>query len=592
VLEADVFRPADKVTGRPAVGPFPVIVTLTPYRKFAATFTTGGEGYNPYFVQRGFIYAVVDVRGTGASEGTFCFFCEREQQDGPEVIRWAARLPGSDGAVGMYGGSYLGITQLLTAARMGPGSPLKAIVPLVAANDVYRDFAAPGGLLADAFSAGWFDLVRPLLDTLPPDDVATNPLRALRAVMGHAGNVPSTSLPLTLQGLLGGGAAYDGPLYQQRDPGNGLAAIVRNGIPTMLVGGWSDVFQRGEPLNYAGLQNAAAGRPVDLPMDPTQKADGRYQLVMGPWFHLAAVGVETLPEIALRWFDRWLKGQDTGIDRTTTPLHAFEVGSKRWVDTSAYPFKGVHIDRLFMQGGGGLSADAPGAALANDSIAWVPLGSFCNRQAEQWSAGPSSFAAYLKVGDKSPNPCTEDDRAMQIGALTYTTAPFRTRTSVAGPMTASLYLTSSRPDAEVAVTVEDVAPNGASYPLTAGYLLGSFRRLDTARSWFVDGKLVEPFHLFTRAGASPLQTGRVERLDVEVFPVLASLAPGDRLRVTITTSATPYLAPTLGEGVALAGGVYQIERTGQFPSHVDVPLIDSDRLLTSPTDWGRCNASC
>lgn len=89
---------------------------------------------------------MVDVRGTGASGGCFEMFGDRQTQDGVELVEWAAKLPNANGRVGMFGLSYLAINQLFTAAAVGPDSPLKAIFPVMAARDFYRDAAAMGGV--------------------------------------------------------------------------------------------------------------------------------------------------------------------------------------------------------------------------------------------------------------------------------------------------------------------------------------------------------------------------------------------------------------------------------------------------------------
>ena len=89
---------------------------------------------------------MVDVRGTGASAGSFEMFGDRQTLDGVELVQWAATLPNANGRVGMVGISYLAINQLFTAAAVGPDSPLKAIFPVMAARDFYRDAASMGGV--------------------------------------------------------------------------------------------------------------------------------------------------------------------------------------------------------------------------------------------------------------------------------------------------------------------------------------------------------------------------------------------------------------------------------------------------------------
>ncbi len=130
-------------SGKPAKGPFPVLLTMTPYGKGQGGSSSPGSASSPsggaatggadnYLVQRGYIDVVEDVRGTGDSNGSWGLFDPIQQQDAIKVLNWAAHLPHSDGRVGTYGPSYLGIDQLLLAGAVGRHSPLKAIFPMVA----------------------------------------------------------------------------------------------------------------------------------------------------------------------------------------------------------------------------------------------------------------------------------------------------------------------------------------------------------------------------------------------------------------------------------------------------------------------------
>jgi putative CocE/NonD family hydrolase len=146
VLRATIDYPADPDTGQIAAGRFPTLLTITPYGKASVLSGGGSTGTNPYLVRRGYLDISVDVRGTGASGGTFELFAPVQIRDSVELVHWAAGLPRSTGKVGMHGTSYLGINQLFAAGAVGPDSPLKAIFPIVAANDVYRDAAFMGGI--------------------------------------------------------------------------------------------------------------------------------------------------------------------------------------------------------------------------------------------------------------------------------------------------------------------------------------------------------------------------------------------------------------------------------------------------------------
>src|SRR3984957_20072524 len=145
-LRGDIHYPTEPGTDRPAAGPFPVLMSMTPYGKKAPPPAAQiGGGPTPYLIKRGYIEVMVDVRGCGVSGGSFEMFGARQAQDGVELVDWASKLPNANGRVGMFGVSYLAINQLFTAAAIGPDSPLKAIFPVMSARDFYRDAAAMGG---------------------------------------------------------------------------------------------------------------------------------------------------------------------------------------------------------------------------------------------------------------------------------------------------------------------------------------------------------------------------------------------------------------------------------------------------------------
>jgi predicted acyl esterase len=176
-----------------------------------------------------------------------------------------------------------------------------------------------------------------------------------------------------------------------------------------------------------------------------------------------------------------------------------------------------------------------------------------------------------------------DDRAAQVGpgALTYTTAPFTAPRLLAGAIDASILLTSTTRDAEIVATLEDVAPGGASSPITMGALLGSLRKVDPQGTWYDSaGKLVKAQHPYTSASATPIASGKLARLDVEIFGTTALIAKGHALRLTIQTSGGPYLDPTASQAANLIGGVYQVQRNSAATSFINLPLVDPARFAT------------
>src|SRR5579884_2678765 len=173
-------------SGKAAPGKFPVLLTMTPYGKGQGGSSAPGSAAKPsggaatggadnYLAQRGYIEVVEDVRGTGDSAGRWGLFDPVQQRDAIRVLDWAAHLPHSDGRVGTYGPSYLGIDQLLLAGAVGRHSPLKAIFPMVSANDIYRDTSFMGGLIDFEFDEAYLGLTAGTNTANPGGDSLSDP---------------------------------------------------------------------------------------------------------------------------------------------------------------------------------------------------------------------------------------------------------------------------------------------------------------------------------------------------------------------------------------------------------------------------------
>ncbi|HEY8301131.1 MAG TPA: CocE/NonD family hydrolase [Jatrophihabitans sp.] len=573
VLRADVYYPT--TNGKPARGPFPVVLTMTPYGKgvLGNSSSSAGDqtGPSPYLVERGFIDVVADVRGTGASQGEFGLFDPRQDQDGAALVRWAAHRPRSTGKVGLYGASYLGIDQLLTAAALPKGSPLKAIFPVVPGNDLYKDTATMGGLVDVEFDAFYLGLTGGLNTVGPLAEGLQNPatlMSNLPAEVAHLKDLADFDAKFTATTLSGGPSAYDGTYWHRRNPVNVLKKIVANGIPAYLVGGEYDLFQRGEPLDFSGLQNAWAGRSVTAPMSASQPVTGRYQLLDGPFTHLSG-STAALDPLMLEWFDTWLKGRHTYMAQTPTPLHYFDLGANRYTAHQRYPFANAHPTRYWFGPNKTLTRTRP-ARPTSTTLVWSPVGNPCGRPTDQWSAGaPSLATGYVHAGA----PCVDgNDTGGQQGPdrTTFTTAPLARKATIAGPIDVTVNATATTTDTEWVAEVEDIAPDGTSTPLTEGALLGSLRHLARHGTWRSrDGQILLPDHTYAKRDARPVVPGKLTRYDLEVFPTYATIAKGHRIRVTLATADTPHLAPTVPALANLAGGVYQV-RIGS--SAIELPL--------------------
>lgn len=136
-----------------------------------------------------------------------------------------------------------------------------------------------------------------------------------------------------------------------------------------------------------------------------------------------------------------------------------------------------------------------------------------------------------------------------------------------------MYASSTTPETQLVAELEDVTPSGTSYPLTEGALLGSLRTVDQSRSWTAGGMTVLPYHPYTQASAQPVTPGAVTEYQIEIFPTLATIGAGDRLRLTLSTTDTPHLTPLPQQLPRLAGGIYAIKRDAASPSSLTAELI-------------------
>ncbi|WP_240641383.1 CocE/NonD family hydrolase [Nocardioides ferulae] len=555
VLRGDLVLPAGE-DGQAATGRFPVLVTITAYNKTVLGAALG-EDEPDYLVSRGYASLTVDARGTGSSEGTWDAFGEREQLDGKEVVEWAAsrERPWSNGRVGMRGPSYMGINQLFTAALEPKG--LEAIFPQVPAGDVYRDVVASGGQVDVGFIPLWMGLVT-TTGVIPPAVTATDPESGLGALLSHIYGAATFTAPLLLDALLGGDAAHDGQFYRTRSP---LEVIDRVDVPTFLIAGQQDLFQRGTPLLFEALQERGVAS----------------RLIVGPWNHLegsqgtdlAQAGHGTLSELQLRWFDRWLRDDRGTRLGEIAPVTYYENGSgawrtqRSWIDDRARA-------RSYRLSGDATTALAPGllttgrAAPGTAQVPPVPVSGLCTRSASQWTAGiPALLAEDL--------PCFSDNALNDLTGIVYETRPLKRAVRFAGPVNARLFTSSPIGGGMLSVSISDVAPSGQVTRLSGGWQLVEQRRLDRSRTRYLDGEILQPYHPFTRASRAPAP-GRVVPVDVEVFPTGARIRPGHRLRIAVQAFDVPHLLPSLPD---LPGSLtaLTLHTSDRFPSRVTIPWL-------------------
>jgi putative CocE/NonD family hydrolase len=527
-LDADIYRPAT-ADGKPAPGRFPVIVTQVPYNKVQP------EVPSQFLVQRGYIQLIVDVRGTGGSEGSWQYLGPQEQRDGKTLVEWAAAQPWSTGSVALLGTSYSGIIQLLTAEQQPKG--LKAIFPVVPATDLYRDLDSAGGSMGE-FLPFWLAEV-PGSSAIPPTSVVKDPAGAALETTAHVTGVTGLPAQTVLETMQGGATAYDGDFYTSRSP---ITHIDKVRVPTFIVGGSYDLFQRGEPINYNAIR--ANGVPT--------------KLLIGPWTHLAAGnglpqdGVPDLDHLELRWFDHYVRGiADPTLDRDIAAVTYADTGTGHYLRAPSWPPPGVSYSALKLPIG------------PPDSAPYVPVAGLCSRSTLQW------------FGGSQPYPCETDAAINDNLGLTYD-FPVHQKLTLAGSFAAHLYVSTTGRDGQLAVRVEDLSPSGTARQLTAGWQVLSMRALDSSRTARTDGLVTRPYHDFTESSQLPVTPGGVMDVWVEIFDAAATIPAGDSLRLSIQTADTPHTVPTLPQLQGELGSTLTVLHDAQHPSELVIP-IQSER---------------
>lgn len=549
----------------------PTVLTVTGYNKDVQNPTgtncapgQGLSGSDPKMAGHGYAVMTVDERGTGASGGTWDSWGERTQQDYGEVLDWIQAQRWSNGVVGNYGGSYMGITSLLVAeadaARVAAGKPraVRAIWADVPMADAYRDVTFHGGAVDAGFMPLWLGLTTVLSD-LPPSTTLSDPQGSAPVYANHLANGYSFAASKLVSTMTGGDSAYDGPFYRLRSPVERIASLR---IPVAWTGGWWDIFQRGEPLLFEKMVNSP-----DKVWFQTPNYHGAAN--PGAW---AKLGLGTQEQVAVSWFDHWLQGVDNGVQHLPH-VNLYTMGADRWEHAATWPLPSTRYTQFYLDPAKSSSANSlndgslaasPPATAGNDTAPLLPASSPCSRMSAQWTAGAAS------------NPvCDTDNRTYEASSLTYTTPPLKKATEVTGLITADVWaeLTGAS-DATLVAVLSDVSPSGASNQLTAGFLLASQRAIDFNKSTRgPGGVIIRAYHPFTRASQQPVPPNDPQRYRIEIYPTSNRFAAGDRIRLTIGTADSPATSTPLPDLLNEVGGQISVLHGPAYPSKLTLPLI-------------------
>ncbi|MEE4024116.1 CocE/NonD family hydrolase [Gordonia sp. PKS22-38] len=592
-LRATVVRPANRF-GQTVLTPYPAVVNINPYNRLAVdvldhtlhapvlgkalrtasasvdgtgtglegltTLTktlSGGVfdvfGVNRNLVRSGYVQVIVDVRGTGASQGKWQILGEREQQDSVEIIDWTADQDWCDGSVGLAGWSYSAINSLQAADKRPPA--LKAVFAVEGCDDIVRDIYITGGM-PSAFIPAWLSVVN-LLKWVPnPSSPIRDVLRGdtLRWARDRIKS-PATEIGSLMWGFLTArdDRIFDDPYFDERDP-----QVDRIEAPTFTVGAWHDLFGRSATGIYERLQ-----------MEP-----GRKQMLVGDGYHVdvgSGYGDKSSPPrldvLERAWFDRWLKGHRNGVEYYGPVTMRQQGGS--WTSGPSFPRPGVRPQRLYLSAAPSGSAEH---AVHDGTLRREPVDhqtslhvqpdvrGAVSRDMSQVTAG-----AAIALGKSF----TVDARYQERGGLSFTTEAVSESTTISGPMNLRLNVATTAHEAIWAVTVNDVAPDGTSTVLTNGALSASNRAVDRSQSTYTaDGSLLSAHHYLSRKRKLPVPADEPVRIDVDLVPTDAVLEAGHRLRVDVYAASFPRYLTVVPDLIKARGRRQRLVLDPRHPSYL------------------------
>jgi uncharacterized protein len=537
-LAATVFRPA-------ADGRFPAILGMHPYDPVAqwAPIAPGAlsavgalrpgqekgngflEGGDPsFYVRRGYVHVLANVRGTGDSGGTYPFLAPPEPQDGAEAVEWIARQPWCDGQVGMFGVSYLARIQFFIAAQQPPH--LKCIFAPWAGTDQYRDAYYHGGILNKNWALHWGRT------SLHNGRYASEGRRewgdeAFDAALARALQDPDlTATPELAQAL--------------RSPGQGVNGLLADVVANPLDGPFWERrrfdYEDVQVPAYIGADWSLYGLHLPGAFRSWDRLRGPKKTIVGPPAYLDRP-LSQLQYESLRWFDYWLKGIDTGI-MDEPPIRLFLMGPRQWRQTEEWPLLETRWTPFYLHENG---------------LLW---------EREHYpNEGSTSFA----------------DSPWGRSYLEFTSPPLVEETEVTGPAVLQLYASTTDDEVLWFVSLREVDAAGRERILTRGWLRGSHRAVDPGRSlpWL-------PYHAHDRA--EPLTPDAVYQFHIAIVPTANLFQGGTRfkLRISCTDDEPTHSLEAIASGHIRrqAPSRITVYHNDRYPSCLLLPITRGNVLGT------------
>ena len=507
-LAADVYLPEGD-------GPFPVLLTRTPYNK------DRGERAARRYAAEGYAVVVMDSRGIYASRGDWLPYTT-EARDGYDTQQWVGEQEWSNGKIGMYGTSYPGFTQLLPARFRSPY--VKAIVPIAAQSDNFGSIWSTNGLYHLALGLSWGTRQEAIATEQTMPELtwmqAMNHL-PLNTVMDEVG-VYSEFVANTIRH-----EAYD-DFWRQMSVRDDYDEM---DVPAFHVTGWYDDLVSETILNFTNMRERSR----------SELARRWQKLLIGPWGHGvrpnsiygdADFGVEVTDvnafDFHMRWFDYHLKDIDNGLDEEA-PIRIFVMGENVWRDEWEWPLSRAESQTLYLASGGAANTRFGNGVLRAEE----PDGAVSDRYRYDPRNPVPTYGGHGCCGAGTTPDGPLDQRATQQrqDILVYTTDELSGDIEVTGTVELRLFFSTDVRDTDFFATLSDVRPDGRTILITEGALRTRFRNS------------IERAQLLT--------SGEVYEVTIPMWETSNVFKEGHRIRLHVTSSNFPRFARNLNSGKPL-----------------------------------------
>ena len=515
--------------------------------------------YAERFLQQGYAWIDVDVRGSGASFGTRPIaWSPAEVKDSAEVVNWIVSQPWSNGKVGAMGISYGGGAAEMLLVNQHPA--VKAIAPMFAGFDLYTEIAFPGGIHLKWFTETW-SYINNRLDNNklpfagwianlfvrgvhPVDDDSHNEALTL-AVKEHDVNWSPFIEASGITFRDDAPPSRQVPNIDAISPQTFAKEIAQSGAAIYSYSGWFD----------GGYGLAAIKRHLHH-HNPDNK------LILGPWDHGGkrkispyAIGPAKFDHAQelIHFFNHHLKDHQTETLHTA-PIQYYTMGAERWKTATHWPPPSTST-QFFLHTNKTLSVNPPQQKSPPDRYHVDPTA----------GTGPNTrWNTLVGISLKDPYP---DRKEQDKKLLFYTTEPLSTDLEVTGHPVATIYLSANATDTTLFVYLEDVAPDGSVHYVTEGELRALHRNwlsIETS----TEPTLPIPHRTYRRADAASLIPGEVVPFTLGLLPVSYQFKKGHRIRLALAGVDKDHFQILDGPPPT-----WKIWHTPNRPSHITLPVI-------------------